>query len=161
MDLKEVMGMIRGSLKNNNGQALMEAVIVLPLVLIIIFGIISFGIYIFDKSIILLSCTKAMDHSIGMLQREDITEGEKVDKVLDVAKKYADLGIFLQAVDNGEEPEEIIYSDVENDEKVITVCVRRKFVCPLPLMDTFFGDNVVIEESNSYAYKEARVNDEG
>lgn len=123
------------------GQALVETVIVLPLILFILFAIISFGIYIYDLTVFTMASNKGMDAMLGALGNSEITDKELYAE--ERAEQFAGIAIFVDD----------IRADVYDDGASISVNVEGDFNFILPFMNEIFGDIFLINSECTYIYE--------
>lgn len=142
----EIMG--KTILHSSKGQALAEAAIALPLILLIIFGMFSLCTYIYDRTVYLLAAHKAMDTGIGNLYRDDLSDEEKEERIVSAAVNYSNIRIFAT------EPE-VYVENVINEtvgEGELIVIVSGEYNCSLPFIGEIFT-NKQLELQNTYIFK--------
>ncbi len=143
-------------IKNNRGQSALETAITLPIILFVLYAMISLGIYIYDHSVLLLAANKATDTGIGILSRQDINENEKELLIEEAARNFITSGIFLEEPD-GEAglPELALITETDLEgERRLSVTVIRKFNCGLPFVNEIFKDHLIIKAESFYIFKE-------
>lgn len=125
------------------GQSLVETVIVLPLILLILFSIISVGFYVYDLTVFTMASNKGLDARLGVIANPDITEKDKL--VEEKAEKFAEVAIFVDNIKASS------YDDPES--KTVTVYVEGDFKCILPFVNDIFKDSFHIKSNCAYVYE--------
>lgn len=115
--------------KNENGQSLVEFAIVLPILLFVVYGVLTLGLLIYAKMLVVISATQACEVAADIVNDSSMTSEEKYNRVQEVAYTYLDAGI------NGTEREVII--DKNGDD--VEVTVNYEFTYIFPLLSEVFG----------------------
>ncbi len=111
---------------DNKGQSLVEFVIVLPIVLMLIFAVLSFGLFIYDRIIVVLSASIAAERATELETRIiPLTPEEKDQDVRSVANAYLS---YAMSVDDSK-------VSITYTESNVIVKVNCKFTFILPLLD--------------------------
>ena len=75
------------------GQSLIEFALVLPLVLMLIFAVLSFGFLVYDKIIIVLAASQAADRAGEIMGDTALSLEEKEAEIQAVATAFLSYGI--------------------------------------------------------------------
>jgi hypothetical protein len=139
------------------GQSLVEAALILPVILLLFSVIFTFGMYLYDMTIIAISANKGLDRASGLIYNSDFTEEEKNAKVEETIRNFAELAMFVTNED-GETDKikiEIIYNEEDNYKEII-ISVSTKFSCILPFMEDLMDEHLRIYSDSSYIYEEKK-----
>lgn len=135
--------MKRTILKDNRGQSLVEFVLVLPLVLLLIFAILSFGFLVYDKMIVVLAASQAADKAGELLNDETLTLEEKNAEIKLVANSFLNYGISKKNND----------VDLVFDTDKVTVNVKFVYTFILPLLGDIIGKDKELEVKYGATYR--------
>ncbi|HYE67363.1 MAG TPA: TadE/TadG family type IV pilus assembly protein [Anaerovoracaceae bacterium] len=137
----------RRILQNEKGQATVELALILPLLLLIVMIIIFLGIFLFSKSVVLLSAHEGARSGILIWNSQVITEEEKKESV-----REAVIGAISSLPDGGNS--DVIVTD--NGDGVISVDVTYQFRMNLPFLEEITGsDSIPVHSKVSYRYVRA------
>lgn len=142
MKKKRAKGWIRG---NNKGQSLVEFILVLPVVLLLTFGALSFGFLVYNKMIVVLAASQAADRAGEVFNDSTYTLEEKEAEVKLVANSFLDYGISKK--DNDVD----IYVDPDSM-KNVTVEAKFNYTFMLPLIADVVGDKSEVPVSYKATY---------
>lgn len=126
------------------GQALVETAIILPIILFILFIMISLCFFAYDKTVFLLASNKALDAWVGIMPKTDMTEEEKEDHIKEIAQDFTDMSIFVTDV-NIE-----VLNDSDHD--TISIDVEGRFDFALPFVKNLLGSNTDLESECTFTY---------
>ena len=129
-------------IQGKKGQAMIETALVLPLVLMLFFGIIVMGIYIYDMTVFVYASNKALDHGVGMLTETCLTDEQK-EEIEEKALDAAGTALFIQGV------EAYAVTNSTAEEITLTVKVKADFVGNLPFTERI----AEVKAESSYVYK--------
>ncbi len=73
--------LLKARIGNSRGQAMTEFVLVLPLLLLIVYAALSFGLMIYTKSLLVLSASHASRTASYVLLDEEISDEDKVTMI--------------------------------------------------------------------------------
>ena len=129
---------------NESGQAMLETAIVLPLVLMIILFMVSTGMFIYSKIIVVQAASFAARSGSDILTRNELSEDEMIEKIKDNAKSI---------VDNALSPDNETI-EVEIEDQILTVEVIYDFPLVLPFVSDLFKDEdfLKIRHKSQYIY---------
>lgn len=122
--------MNRSLLKDNKGQSLVEFIIILPLVLFLIFAVLSFGFLVYDKMIVVLAASQAADRAGEILNDTALTLEQKEADINSVANSFLNYGISKKNDD----------VDLTFDTDKVTVEVGFDYTFILPFLEDIVGD---------------------
>lgn len=131
--------------KNNKGQSLVEFILVLPVVLILVFGVLSFGFLVYNKMIVVLAASQAADRAGEVFNDDSYTLEEKEQEIKLVANSFLDFGISKK--DN--DVDLIIDTDTM---KNVTVEAKFNYTFILPLLGDVLGDRTEVPVSYRATY---------
>lgn len=141
----------RGFLKyiwlEEKGQSAIEAAIVLPLFLFIIMGMMTYGMWIYAKMVVVLSASQGArvgGMAYGQAARGEITEAEANTKINQTALTFLTNGL------NGNERTVEIIPNPQSSPRDITVRVRYTFRNQLPLLGDLFTQDIPISYTSTY-----------
>lgn len=132
---------------NNKGQAMMETAFAIPILLTLIFGIITIGTFIYDKSVIHMAANRGIDSAIGTMYDPDMDDGTRISKMEETAKNYAKQVIFTKA-----EPTVDASISDNGNEVEMKVNVKADFYLELPLVSDMFKDALSLEQTAEFTY---------
>lgn len=119
-----------GKINNQNGAALVEFAIVLPLLLILVFGVIEFGVMFYDKAVITNASREGARAGITGLGDPEIKQ---------IVLNYCNVNLINLDGNDAFDPDKIIISSDGSD-----LIVRLEYRYDL-LLGSFFGfDNTTI-----------------
>lgn len=134
--------------KDEKGQALVETAITLPVLLMVIFAIIVFGIYFLNMSVMLYATNRALDEGIGKLSGETLNEEDK-KHMEETAKNAAGSMLLVSNI----EVEVSNDSGETEEENILKVKMSGEFKCMLPFLENIFEDLKVLKVESFYVYK--------
>lgn len=126
------------------GQSMAETAIVLPLILLILFAMISVGLYIYDLTVFTMASNKGLDARIGAVANSEITDKDIAAE--EKAKDFAEVAVFVEDIK--------VSSTDDQDNNMITVTVEGEFRCILPFINEIFKENFHLKSVCSYIYNE-------
>ena len=131
-------------LKARKGQALIEAVIIMNVMLMLFFAMILFSVYVYDKMIVVFAANLAIDEAIGKLPEPGMLP-HKVELLMKTSASGAlNLGIFL--VDKSVVPRITVPSSGSGS-GTIRITVSAKYSIHMPFVSTFLNNNVLSHTS--------------
>lgn len=136
----------------NKGQSLVETAITLPLVLLLILSMISIGLFIYDKTVMVLAANKALDTAVGLLADREFNQDE-IEKIEQSARDMVGTGIFMSICENEYGEQVFQYEGSTYNEGVIEIKIVRQYDCILPFVAEILGDNTRMEAQSRYVYK--------
>ena len=110
---------------NNKGQSLVEFIIILPMVLMLIFVVMSFGILIYDRIIVVYASSLSAEFGKEYLKNPTLTLEEKDQEMRRVAENYIQYLVFCK-------DEKV---DIQYDEEKFAVDISATYTFILPLLD--------------------------
>ncbi|MEA4963550.1 TadE/TadG family type IV pilus assembly protein [Lutispora sp.] len=120
--------------KAEKGQALAEAALVLPILLLIIMAALTFGMMIYVKTLVVLSSSQAARVGSSIYYDDTMTAEEKTQKIKTTAYYYLGSGI------SGTDRKVDIYSDGAT----ISVKVTYNYKLIFPLLHEILGNKTTI-----------------
>lgn len=128
-------------LKNKNGQALIEAVLIMNIILLLFFAMIVFSVYIYDKMVVVFAANLAIDQAIGKIPEPGMTR-TKIEGLMKQSGYGAlGLGVFLQG-------QNVVANVIRNNNKgEINVSVSATYSIHIPLVSEFLNNNVISHTS--------------
>lgn len=117
-------------LKDNRGQSLVEFALVLPLIILLIFAILSFGFLVYDKMIVVLASSQAADKAGELINDNTLTLEEKEAEIKLVANSFLNYGISKKNND----------VDLAFDADNVVVTAQFTYTFILPFLEDIIGD---------------------
>jgi len=136
--------LLKDRIGNSRGQAMTEFVLVLPLLLLIVYAALSFGLMIYTKSLLVLSASHASRTASYVLLDDEISDEDKVTMI----KKSA-YNIMTNGID-GTDRNVVIIPDEANGQVSVKVEYNFKYILPL-LGDIFTKDKYMLEYTSTSA----------
>jgi hypothetical protein len=135
-------------LKNNKkGQAMIEAVIVMNIMLLLFFAMILFSVYIYDKMIVMFAANIAIDEAIGKIPEVGMTNSKLETLMKQKAYGALDYSIFLK--NKSVQAKVVKAADIGE----ISVIVSAKYSITMPFVSGFLNNNVITTKSKvDYAW---------
>ena len=130
------MRRISNMLRNKKGQSLVETALVLPLVLLILTGVLTFGIYIYDMMVFSLASSKAVVAGVG-------TSTNKEAAMRKTAKESIGCAIFVKSTS--------IKTSVGSDK--LTVNIQGDFNFVLPYIRDIIGSSPKVKSTSVCFYR--------
>ncbi|WBW95959.1 TadE/TadG family type IV pilus assembly protein [Oceanirhabdus sp. W0125-5] len=128
------MNIVKKLIKDERGQSLSEFVVVLPLVLFVIFGVLTLGVMIYVKMLVVLSSSQAARVGAEVMNDSTYTVEEKMEKIESTALTFLTNGM------TGKERD----VDINVEEDLIKVNVTYDFKLILPFLGDIFKDKLKI-----------------
>lgn len=130
-------------LKNNKGQSLTEAALVLPILLLLLMGALTIGMLVYTKMLMVLASSQGAKVGAYIAKDTAMSEGEKEQKIRTTALNY--LGSGVKNVDTSNV--QISYTS-EN----IIVKVKYDYKITFPLVGDIFKNmtTVPLEYQSTY-----------
>jgi len=129
--------------KKMQGQSLIEFALVLPLVLMLIFAVLSFGFLVYDKIIIVLAASQAADRAGEIMGDTALSLEEKEAEIQAVATAFLSYGISKKEDD----------VDIFIEDKKVTVKVSFIYTFILPLLNDILGDTTQLPVKYEATYR--------
>lgn len=134
-------------MRNKKGQSTVEAVLTMGLFLLIILGVMSIGLYIYNMSVYAYAANKAMDAAVSQLSRDEITlvdgiSGNELDetarqRITDTALDALSFTVMTETITESN----VTIATIEEYAGVyMTVILTGKYNFPLPLSGLIFPD---------------------
>lgn len=136
--------MRRGKCCNESGQALVETALVLPIILLIVMGVLTFGMIIYVKMLVVLSSSQAAKVASSIYNDTTLTGDQKVHQIQSTAYTYLSNGIS-----GTDRSADIIVDDYMG---TISVKVTYNYKMILPLLGDIFGTKTKIPLSYTSTY---------
>ena len=130
---------------NHKGQSTVEAVVILPIILLLIFGTLAVGIYIYDSTVFVYAANKALDHGIGMMIDDGYLSSSERADIRKKAKEATGTAIFVKN----------ITARVSYSRKTLNINVEGDYVVNLPLIK-LSKDNKDLKVKASASFKKKR-----
>ncbi len=136
--------MLRNRLKlsNRKGQSILETALVLPLVLFIVLGMITLGIYIYDLTLFTLGANKSLDTAVGLLGKDDYDSYRIESKAESEGKNFIGNSIFVTSPS--------VNVDVGGSQ--VTVTIKGTFDCKLPLVSGLLSKIAKLDVRSVYVH---------
>jgi hypothetical protein len=83
-------------LLRKNGQSILELVVIINLMLFIFFGMIMYGVYLYDKMVVLFAANLALDEGIGKIPTQGLSEAQLQKMMVRKAASALRNVVFLQ-----------------------------------------------------------------
>lgn len=129
-------------IKNNDGQAVLETALVMPIILLLIMGGITLGILIFSQIVVTISASNGARVGGSIWHDESLTEMEKKEQI-----KNAALGMVEKSL-AGDQRRYLI----NEKDGMLEVTVEYDFFASLPFSDHIFDNNTITIDSTAYYY---------
>lgn len=126
--------MMRTFFYKEEGQALTETALVLPIILLLIMGAITFGMLIYAKTLVVLSSSQGARVGASIYNDPTMTLEEKEEKIRTTVYYY--LGNGISGTDRS--------VSISTDGTMITVKVTYNYQLILPLLGEIFGEKTKI-----------------
>lgn len=128
--------------KNKKGQALIEAVIIINIMLLLFFAMILFSVYVYDKMVVVFSANLAIDEAIGIIPEPGMT-GPKVEALMKNSGNSAlEHGLFLKSQNV------VPRVNRKKDSAEISVTVTAEYSMQMPFVSEFLNNNVISHTSS-------------
>lgn len=137
---------LKERLNNNEGQAIVELAIILPIILLIIMIIVYLGIFTFSKCVVLLSAHEGGREAL-LIWNTEMTQQEKEVAIREAVAKG------LDSLPNGDDSEIVII-----DDNVGTIDIEAKyyFKLNLPFISQILdSDSITVKSNVTYKYATA------
>lgn len=142
------MGFVKVMLKKRLGQSVIEFVIVLPIILFVCTAILSIGMYIYCKTLVVTAATQASKHGayLYQLNSDPYNEGKRYAEIRSKVMYYIEEGVPIPDdayVQITVYTEEAIIDYKDGDVKVgnyLIVRVSFPFQFVFPLAEVIFGE---------------------
>jgi Flp pilus assembly protein TadG len=128
-------------MKEEKGQALLETALILPILLLLLIGIITFGMLLYSKIVVTLAASQSARLGATLYSKEDVDEGTARQKISDMANSYlsgltggSNINIEADGAPPGGSGEE-----VSTEDRQISVTVSHQFSMPLPFVSEFLN----------------------
>ncbi|MCR5254801.1 MAG: pilus assembly protein [Acetatifactor sp.] len=128
---------------NNKGQSLVEYLIVLPLVLMLIFVVLSFGMLIYDRIIVVYASAQSAEFGKEILRRRELTLEEKDAEIRRTAEEFTSYLIFCKDKVNV----------INYDSEKIVVEVKATYTFILPLLNEILNGAFEVPISYKTTYR--------
>lgn len=129
-------------IKEQKGQAVAEMAFVLPVLLLIVMAVITLGMMIYVKTLVVISASQAAKVGAYLYYDDSMTDEEKDAKIRSTANTLLSNGI------NGTDRSVTIESDGID----ITVTVEYKYTMILPLLGEIFNGKTSVPLKYSCTY---------
>ncbi|WP_127580768.1 TadE/TadG family type IV pilus assembly protein [Paenibacillus koleovorans] len=130
-------------LRSNKGQATIELAIILPIILLLVMLIIYVGMFVFSKSVTVLSIHQGGREG-QFIWHLDLSQDKKEERVRTIIRES------LSSLPNGSNSEISVYDDLQGK---ITITVIYYFKMNLPFLEDITGyDAVPIRNQLVYRY---------
>lgn len=133
--------------KNNKGQALIEAVIIIQILLMLFFTMLFFSIYIYNKMVVMFASNIALDEAIGLLPHKQTPEGRIELLMRNKAKQAVSKGMFLS------DPK--VYAKAQRKPKdtgTAIAIVSATFTLKLPFVSNVVNNSLKHTSEVNYAW---------
>lgn len=128
--------------KNEDGQAVIEAAMVIPIILILVMVGITVSLFIYSQIIVTMSASNGTRVAASIWHDSEKTQAEKNEEIKNAA---------LSMVESSLSGEERRYNIQEND-GMLSVTVEYDFKMILPFSNLIFDDSTVTVEHTSQYY---------
>lgn len=118
-------------LAKTKGQAMVEAAIAIPIILLFLFGCIVIGTFVYNKAVVFLAANRGVDAGVGYLYDSSMSVEEMEEKMLETAQNMAKLCMFVS--DEPMVTTTVLHSN-DQTEILLSVSVQQimDFELPLP-----------------------------
>lgn len=135
--------------RKSKGQAMVEAAVVLPIILFILFAFISAGLFVYDNIVMEFASNKGLDTAVGLYSGSDYSNDDRAEIVSAVKNAY-NVRIFATEAEVEVPAPQV---DTVGKKTTITVKVTSTFNCNVPLIGELFKDKNTLKSQNTFIYK--------
>lgn len=128
---------------NNKGQAVVELAASLFLLIMLVFGMISVGCYIYDKNVFNFAVNKALDRAIAVSMSGNLNTNDQ-NEIKNLAVNYVNGRVFTS--------DPVVNLTIDSSNREITLSIESNYNCFVPYFTEIFGNNPKVSEKSTYKY---------
>lgn len=138
--------------KNEDGQAVLETALVLPIILLILFGMLTFGMLLYSKIVVTLAASQSARLGATLYSEQAEEAGNPDERIKSTADAYLQglSGNSEIAIQADPPPAALPDGSTPAADRNIAVTIRHHFSFTLPFVGKFIGDDVPVEYTAIY-----------